>query len=113
MATVEGPSTKKQKPNMSFSDQMRVRQETKRRNSVLFFRHNEETSSTCIPPHPPFQVYYKSLFPFGDFFRWISYGKDRTDHPEHDPTFTKRREICFTLEGDIFVRCVLASSIAT
>lgn len=43
------------------------------------------------------RVYYRKLFPFNDFFKWLSYGKD-------DPSYNQRREICFTLEGDIFIR---------
>uniref|UniRef100_A0A0A9X7K8 DNA primase n=1 Tax=Lygus hesperus TaxID=30085 RepID=A0A0A9X7K8_LYGHE len=41
-------------------------------------------------------VYYKRLFPFDAYTRWLSYGKV-------NPTFS-HRELSFTLAGDIYIR---------
>lgn len=40
-------------------------------------------------------LYYKRLFPFPPFCRWLSYGKK---------SFMECREISFTLAGDIYIR---------
>eukprot|EP00775_Hariotina_reticulata_P003222 gene3222-3499_t len=45
----------------------------------------------------------KSLFPAQLMFKWLSYGND-SSHAAADGSFPNRREICLTLEGDIFVR---------
>lgn len=37
------------------------------------------------------------LFPFGKFFRWLSYGNE-------DKNYFQNREFSFTLQGDIYVR---------
>ena len=47
--------------------------------------------------------YYKHVFPYKEMFQWLAYGNDGP-HAQADKTFTQRREICFTLDGDIFVR---------
>jgi len=47
--------------------------------------------------------YYKWLFPHEELVSWLAYGNDKS-HPASDKSFLKRREWCFTLEGDIFVR---------
>ncbi|GBF94545.1 DNA primase small subunit, partial [Raphidocelis subcapitata] len=49
------------------------------------------------------QSYYSRLFPAQQMFKWLAYGND-SSVPGADPTFTQRRELCFTLEGDIFAR---------
>eukprot|EP00891_Asterochloris_glomerata_P002499 jgi/Astpho2/2499/e_gw1.00048.196.1_t len=36
-------------------------------------------------------------------YKWLVYGNDGK-HPQADPHFYHRREFCFTLDGDIFVR---------
>ncbi|WIA32790.1 hypothetical protein OEZ86_005973 [Tetradesmus obliquus] len=47
--------------------------------------------------------YYKRLFPVQQMFKWLCYGND-SSHAAADGSFSSRRELCFTLEGDIFVR---------
>ncbi|KAF6251539.1 primase subunit of DNA polymerase alpha [Scenedesmus sp. NREL 46B-D3] len=47
--------------------------------------------------------YYRRLFPVQQMFKWLSYGND-SSHAAADGSFSSRRELCFTLEGDIFVR---------
>jgi len=39
-------------------------------------------------------------------YKWLAYGNDtaKAKHPKADKSFFSRREFCFTLEGDIFVR---------
>jgi DNA primase small subunit len=53
------------------------------------------------------EQYYKRLMPAQQMFQWLSYGND-PDKASEDPTITKdyfqRREICFTLEDDIYIR---------
>ncbi|KAF8067167.1 Prim1 [Scenedesmus sp. PABB004] len=43
------------------------------------------------------------LFPVQHMFRWLCYGNDGS-HGAADASFAGRREICYTLEGDIFCR---------
>ncbi|KAF3786620.1 DNA primase small subunit [Nymphaea thermarum] len=49
------------------------------------------------------RVYYGRLFPYDDFYRWMSYGNDGK-HPACDTSFIGRREFSFTLENNIFLR---------
>lgn len=58
--------------------------------------------TTVSVPHL-MKMYYDRLFPHQEFFKWLAYGNDGK-HPQGDSTFFKRREFCFTLQGDIFVR---------
>jgi hypothetical protein len=37
-------------------------------------------------------------------YTWLSYGNGEKGQPGADTGFFQRREFCFTLEGDIFVR---------
>lgn len=48
-------------------------------------------------------TYYAKLFPTHHMYKWLSYGND-SRHGQADPHFFCRREFCFTLDGDIFVR---------
>ncbi|KAI8469954.1 MAG: hypothetical protein J3K34DRAFT_521751 [Monoraphidium minutum] len=49
------------------------------------------------------QQYYSRLFPAHQMHKWLAYGND-SGVPGADPSFATRREMCFTLEGDIFAR---------
>ncbi|KAK9824453.1 hypothetical protein WJX72_010358 [[Myrmecia] bisecta] len=49
------------------------------------------------------KLYYSRLFPHQDFAKWLAYGND-SKHAQADSQYFQRREFCFTLEGDIFVR---------
>eukprot|EP00884_Botryococcus_braunii_P022253 jgi/Botrbrau1/8711/Bobra.0311s0023.2 len=49
------------------------------------------------------RTYYQKVFPHKAFFHWLAYGHDRKG-PHIDSTYFHRREFCFTLDGDIFVR---------
>ncbi|XP_054258588.1 DNA primase small subunit-like [Macrosteles quadrilineatus] len=42
-------------------------------------------------------LYYKKLFPFGPYYRWLSYGN-------LDPNCFPNREFSFTLQDDIYIR---------
>jgi DNA primase small subunit len=42
-------------------------------------------------------IYYKRIFPFGPFYRWLSYGNV-------SKTYFKHREFSFTLKDDVYVR---------
>ncbi|KAK9867682.1 hypothetical protein WJX84_000552 [Apatococcus fuscideae] len=59
--------------------------------------------STSFSKDELLRIYYGRLFPFDDFAKWLSYGND-SKHPKADAGFFQRREFCFTLEGDIFIR---------
>ena len=52
------------------------------------------------------KLYYGRLFPHQTLYKWLAYGNDyaRSKHPKADRSFFSRRELCFTLDGDIFVR---------
>lgn len=49
------------------------------------------------------EIYYGKLFPFADFFKWMSYGNDGK-HPGSDHSYIGRREFSFTLDNDIYLR---------
>jgi hypothetical protein len=49
------------------------------------------------------QLYYKRLFPAERMFSWLAYGNDAPT-PGADASFVSRRELCFTLDGDVFAR---------
>uniref|UniRef100_A0A7S0N4R3 DNA primase n=1 Tax=Pyramimonas obovata TaxID=1411642 RepID=A0A7S0N4R3_9CHLO len=53
--------------------------------------------------HDLMPLYYGRLFPTTEMFKWLAYGNDQK-HPQADAGFFQRREFCFTLEGEIFVR---------
>eukprot|EP01026_Neomeris_dumetosa_P077529 TRINITY_DN83708_c0_g1_i7.p1 TRINITY_DN83708_c0_g1~~TRINITY_DN83708_c0_g1_i7.p1 ORF type:complete len:458 (-),score=51.62 TRINITY_DN83708_c0_g1_i7:192-1565(-) len=59
------------------------------------------TQQTPIPQL--MSQYYKQLFPCTEIYKWLSYGNN-TKHPQADAGYFRRREFCFTLQGDIFVR---------
>jgi DNA primase small subunit len=50
--------------------------------------------------------YYSRLFPYERMFQWLSYGHDpdKQNVPGNDPGFFQRREISFTLAGDVYIR---------
>lgn len=53
------------------------------------------------------RFFYSRLFPFKLLTRWLSYGNDadsRSDSPFLQRDFFNRREFCFTLADDVFVR---------
>lgn len=58
--------------------------------------------TTVDVPHL-MKMYYERLFPHQDFYKWLAYGNDGK-HPQGDSTYFSRREFCFTLQGDVFVR---------
>ncbi|PSC73481.1 DNA primase small subunit [Micractinium conductrix] len=49
------------------------------------------------------KLYYSRLFPHQEMYKWLAYGNDGK-HPRSDAGYFQRREFCFTLDGDIFVR---------
>ncbi|XP_063878131.1 LOW QUALITY PROTEIN: DNA primase small subunit-like [Scylla paramamosain] len=42
-------------------------------------------------------MYYKRIFPYRQYFKWLSYGQDLR-------TCFQKREFCFTLANDVYVR---------
>ncbi|GJQ82197.1 hypothetical protein Trydic_g15766, partial [Trypoxylus dichotomus] len=56
---------------------------------MKFTEYKEETLPDVLP------LYYKRLFPYEIFYRWLSYGLD---------SYFSRREMSFTLFGDIYIR---------
>ncbi|XP_055346909.1 DNA primase small subunit-like [Paramacrobiotus metropolitanus] len=48
-------------------------------------------------------VYYKRLFPYGLFYRWLNYGHTSVDEKD-DREFFAKREFCFTLKDDVYIR---------
>ncbi|PSN51875.1 DNA primase small subunit [Blattella germanica] len=56
---------------------------------------DREFSPESLPDLLP--VYYKRLFPYGPYYRWLSYGNVRSNYFE-------QREFSFTLPGDVYVR---------
>ncbi|GMH36057.1 hypothetical protein BSKO_03925 [Bryopsis sp. KO-2023] len=49
------------------------------------------------------RTYYSALFPVDEFYKWLAYGND-AKHPQAASGYFQRREFCFTLPQDIFVR---------
>lgn len=47
--------------------------------------------------------YYAKLYPHQQMYKWLAYGND-TKHLRADPSLFQKREFCFTMDGDIFVR---------
>jgi DNA primase small subunit len=51
------------------------------------------------------RMYYGRLFPYGPFFKWLSYGQDpESDNPLVDKDFFAKREFSFTMQDDIYIR---------
>lgn len=50
------------------------------------------------------KLYYDRLFPFQDWFNWLSYFDDPDDPKCEDPKVFRNREFCFTMANDVFVR---------
>lgn len=48
-------------------------------------------------------LYYGWLFPHDIMYSWLVYGND-SKHPQADSSYFQKREFCFTLDGDVFVR---------
>ncbi|CAI0456179.1 unnamed protein product [Linum tenue] len=55
--------------------------------------------------------FQSKLFPYGDIFRWMSYGNDGK-HPACDKSYFGRRELSFTLENDIYLRFLSFNSVS-
>ena len=53
---------------------------------------------------PLMPVYYGRLFPWKSLYSWLAYGNGDAKCPGADASFFQRRELCFTLDGDIFCR---------
>ncbi|KAF5828599.1 hypothetical protein DUNSADRAFT_17335 [Dunaliella salina] len=47
--------------------------------------------------------YPAKLYPHQQMYKWLAYGND-TKHLRADPSLFQKREFCFTMDGDIFVR---------
>ena len=65
-------------------------------------KFSDDSSVAALMP-----LYYGRLFPWQALYRWLAYGHDEPQAQAGkaaDAGFFKRRELCFTLEGDIFVR---------
>ncbi|CAL8466650.1 g6186 [Coccomyxa elongata] len=65
--------------------------------------HPEERKPVRRSVQDLMRPYYGLKFPYNEFCQWLSYGND-TKLPQADSNFFQRREFCFTLDGDIFVR---------
>lgn len=51
------------------------------------------------------RIYYDRLFPYLQYFRWLSYGNNpKSASPGVQKDYFVRREFCFVLQGDIFCR---------
>tara|TARA_B100000780_G_C21095639_1_gene441852 strand:+ start:259 stop:1755 length:1497 start_codon:yes stop_codon:yes gene_type:complete len=51
------------------------------------------------------EQYYKRLMPAKQLYQWLSYGNDAdSTDPNVRKDYFQRREICFTLEDDIYIR---------
>lgn len=61
------------------------------------------TDFTNVGVQDMMKLYYSRLFPHQEMYKWLAYGNDGK-HPKSDASFFQRREFCFTLDGDIFVR---------
>lgn len=78
------------------------------------------SSSSTIIPKPPvkrtasvydydpselpelLKDYYKRLFPYNHFYRWLNYG--HTEDTRESRRFFQLREFCFTLKDDVYLR---------
>ncbi|KAK9794941.1 hypothetical protein WJX73_003217 [Symbiochloris irregularis] len=56
-----------------------------------------------IPVQQLMRAYYGNIFPYQEMYEWLVYSND-SRHAQADSGFFQRREFCFTLDGDIFVR---------
>jgi DNA primase small subunit len=55
--------------------------------------------------HDWLSYYYRNLFPFQEMFRWLSYGNDPDSSAAGiDRSHFSRREISFTLAGEVYIR---------
>ncbi|KAG2490169.1 hypothetical protein HYH03_011299 [Edaphochlamys debaryana] len=72
-------------------------------------RQRVDQDGADVPAAPKISVqeampqYYAKLFPCQHLAKWLAYGND-SKHAQADAHFFNRREFCFTLPGDIFVR---------
>jgi DNA primase small subunit len=64
---------------------------------------NQQQDLTKSPVPTLMPSYYSWLFPHDVMTKWLQYGND-SKHPQADATYFQRREFCFTLDGDVFVR---------
>lgn len=92
VAAAEDPAMKKQKVTGAGGDSMEV-------DAVGTPGKTFKEGNT----HDLMPLYYGRLFPHQEMYKWLSYGQG-SKHPKADQGFFKKREFCFTLDGDIFVR---------
>jgi DNA primase small subunit len=64
---------------------------------------DQQQDMTKSPVTALMPSYYSWLFPHEVVYQWLAYGNE-SKHPQADSTFFQRREFCFTLDGDVFVR---------
>ena len=66
-------------------------------------KENRKIAKVAFDHDTHMRIYYDSLFPAESMMKWLAYGND-LKHPQADAGFMQRREFCFTLPGDVFVR---------
>ena len=66
-------------------------------------KENRKIAKVAFDHETHMRIYYDSLFPAESMMKWLAYGND-LKHPQADTGFMQRREFCFTLPGDVFVR---------